>query len=64
MSAHPRCTGWFVYELQIVALANVRGIPKAGLAAGAIWVQCESTMVRPSPPALPWRQLVCTRILN
>jgi len=37
-------SGWFIYELQLVALANVEGITKPALAAGAIWVQLESTV--------------------
>jgi Na+-driven multidrug efflux pump len=31
-------TGWLVFELQIMALANIQGISSAQKAAGAIWV--------------------------
>eukprot|EP00457_Paulinella_chromatophora_P004936 gb/GEZN01004949.1/.p1 GENE.gb/GEZN01004949.1/~~gb/GEZN01004949.1/.p1 ORF type:complete len:584 (-),score=60.52 gb/GEZN01004949.1/:76-1827(-) len=37
-------SGWFIFELQIMLLANIRGISADALAAGAIWVQCESTL--------------------
>eukprot|EP00405_Crypthecodinium_cohnii_P013691 CAMPEP_0206453460 /NCGR_PEP_ID=MMETSP0324_2-20121206/20556_1 /ASSEMBLY_ACC=CAM_ASM_000836 /TAXON_ID=2866 /ORGANISM="Crypthecodinium cohnii, Strain Seligo" /LENGTH=528 /DNA_ID=CAMNT_0053923749 /DNA_START=22 /DNA_END=1608 /DNA_ORIENTATION=- len=36
--------GWFVFELQVMALANVEGLPKEALAAGSIWVQCEGSL--------------------
>ena len=32
-------TGWLVFELQIMALANIQGITSAQKAAGAIWVR-------------------------
>ena len=35
-------SGWFVFELQIVAMAHIADIPKAAVAAGAIWIQLES----------------------
>merc|ERR1719495_678332 len=38
------CSYWFIFELQILALTNIQGIPDAAVAAGAIWVQSESTM--------------------
>ena len=37
-------SGWFIFELQLVCLAHIRGIPQAALAAGAVWVQSESVM--------------------
>ena len=37
-------SGWFIFELQIMAIANIKGITNAQLAAGAIWVQCESAL--------------------
>ena len=37
-------SGWFIFELQIVCLAHIKGIPQAALAAGAVWVQSESVM--------------------
>jgi len=37
-------SGWFIFELQIMMLANIRGISPAALAAGAIWVQSETTL--------------------
>jgi Na+-driven multidrug efflux pump len=37
-------SSWFVFELQIMGLANIAGISAPALAAGAIWVQCESTI--------------------
>mmetsp|Transcript_27716 Transcript_27716/g.67212 ORF Transcript_27716/g.67212 Transcript_27716/m.67212 type:complete len:509 (+) Transcript_27716:178-1704(+) len=36
--------GWFIFELQMVFLSNVRGIQPAQLSAGSIWVQCEGAM--------------------
>jgi Na+-driven multidrug efflux pump len=36
--------GWFIFELQILGMANIAGITPPALAAGAIWVQCESTL--------------------
>ena len=37
-------SGWFVFELQVVALANITDIPSEAVTAGAIWVQMESTL--------------------
>eukprot|EP00808_Paulinella_micropora_P005806 g55091.t1 len=37
-------SSWFIFELQIMLLANVPDISPNALAAGAIWVQLESTM--------------------
>lgn len=37
-------SSWFVFELQIMGLANITNISASALAAGAIWVQCESTI--------------------
>jgi len=37
-------SGWLIFELQILALAQVEGISQAALAAGAIWIQLESTL--------------------
>jgi len=37
-------TGWLIYELQIMAIANIKGISTSALAAGAIWVQSETTL--------------------
>eukprot|EP00494_Astrolonche_serrata_P024337 UN24595 len=37
-------TGWFIFEIQIMAMANIPRIPKDALAAGAIWVQFETTL--------------------
>jgi len=34
--------GWFIFELQLMGMANIRGISNDALAAGAIWVQFES----------------------
>jgi Na+-driven multidrug efflux pump len=39
-----RLAGWLIFELQIMALANIRGITRPALAAGAVWVQCESSL--------------------
>ena len=36
--------GWFIFELQLVFITRIKEINKAALAAGAIWVQTESTM--------------------
>lgn len=36
--------GWVVFEFQMLALANIRGISKDALAAGAAWVQLEGTL--------------------
>eukprot|EP00808_Paulinella_micropora_P022150 g11928.t1 len=37
-------SSWFIFELQIMLLANVPDVSQNALAAGAIWVQLESTM--------------------
>jgi Na+-driven multidrug efflux pump len=37
-------TGWLIFELQIICLGHIAGIPTAAVAAGAIWVQSESTL--------------------
>jgi len=37
-------SGWLIFELQIMAIANIRGISTSALAAGAIWVQSETTL--------------------
>lgn len=34
--------GWFIFELQIVVLVNIKGLPLAALAAGAMWVSAET----------------------
>eukprot|EP00930_Biecheleria_cincta_P079024 TRINITY_DN6668_c0_g1_i2.p1 TRINITY_DN6668_c0_g1~~TRINITY_DN6668_c0_g1_i2.p1 ORF type:complete len:523 (+),score=56.01 TRINITY_DN6668_c0_g1_i2:32-1570(+) len=36
--------GWLIFELQILAITNIRGISEASLAAGALWVQFEGAM--------------------
>lgn len=36
--------GWVVFEFQMLALANIRGIPPHALAAGAAWVQLEGML--------------------
>jgi Na+-driven multidrug efflux pump len=36
--------GWFVFELQVMIIANIHGIPQAAMAAGAIWVQIETSL--------------------
>lgn len=36
--------GWFIFELQILAITNIRGVPAGAVAAGAIWVQCEGAL--------------------
>jgi len=37
-------SGWLIFELQIVAIGKISSISAAGIAAGAIWVQLESTL--------------------
>jgi Na+-driven multidrug efflux pump len=37
-------TGWLIFELQIICLGHIAEIPTAAVAAGAIWVQTESTL--------------------
>jgi len=37
-------TGWLIFELQLMAIANIGGISTSALAAGAIWVQSETTL--------------------
>merc|ERR1719233_1647069 len=37
-------SGWLIFELQIMAIANIKGISTSALAAGAIWVQSETTL--------------------
>ena len=50
-------SGWFIFELQILALAHIAKIPPAALAAGAIWVQFESTFA-----AIQYGWLTVTRM--
>merc|ERR1712187_785472 len=38
-------SGWLIFELQLMALTNIAGITSNALAAGAIWVQFESSLV-------------------
>lgn len=37
-------SGWVVFELQMVALTNIRDMPPDALAAGAVWVQIEGAL--------------------
>ena len=37
-------SGWLVFELQLLALANIQGITPMAITAGAIWVQMESIL--------------------
>ena len=53
-------SGWLIFELQIVALANVRGVSTAQVAAGAIWVQCEQAL---SAAQSGWIQVISMRTL-
>eukprot|EP00931_Biecheleriopsis_adriatica_P095290 TRINITY_DN68924_c0_g1_i1.p1 TRINITY_DN68924_c0_g1~~TRINITY_DN68924_c0_g1_i1.p1 ORF type:complete len:528 (+),score=95.23 TRINITY_DN68924_c0_g1_i1:213-1586(+) len=36
--------GWLIFELQMMALANISGISQDAVAAGAVWVQFESSL--------------------
>ena len=36
-------SGWFIFEIQLICLTNIHGISSDALAAGAIWVQLETT---------------------
>ena len=36
--------GWFIFELQMIAMANISGINQEALAAGAAWVQFEGSL--------------------
>jgi Na+-driven multidrug efflux pump len=54
-------SGWFIFEMQIMALANIDGITPAGIAAGAIWVQSESTI---ASVQTGWIQCTQMRTLN
>ena len=36
--------GWFIFELQIMAVTNIQHIPDSAVTAGAIWIQMESTL--------------------
>lgn len=36
--------GWFVFELQLLATTNIKGIAQPALAAAAVWIQCETAM--------------------
>lgn len=35
---------WGIFELQLILLTNIRGIPRAGLAAGAVWINIEGAL--------------------
>jgi len=53
-------SGWLIFELQMIALTNVRGISKADLAAGAIWIQAEQAL---SAAQNGWIQAFSMRVL-
>jgi len=38
--------GWFIYELQMVGIANISGISVEAIAASALWVTFESTFAQ------------------
>jgi len=37
-------SGWLIFEVQIIVLANISGVPAPALAAGCIWIQLESVL--------------------
>jgi len=53
--------GWLIFELQIMAIANIRGISTPALAAGAIWVQSETTLAAVQQG---WIQITMMRTLK
>lgn len=53
--------GWFVFELQVLCLANIKDIPPAAITAGAIWVQFESTL---ASIQTGWLQATQMRVLK
>jgi Na+-driven multidrug efflux pump len=54
-------SGWLIYELQIMALANINGISTPALAAGAIWVQSESALAAVQQG---WTQITMMRTIK
>jgi len=54
-------SGWLIFELQIMAIANIRGISTSALAAGAIWVQSETTLAAVQQG---WIQITMMRTLK
>jgi len=53
--------GWLVIELQILAITNIRGIPEAALAAGALWAQLEAAL---SSLQVGWDKATAMRCLE
>jgi Na+-driven multidrug efflux pump len=53
-------SGWLTFELQMLALTNVRGVSDADLAAGAIWIQAEQAL---SAAQTGWIQALSMRVL-
>jgi Na+-driven multidrug efflux pump len=54
-------TSWLIFELQLICVAHIAGIPQAALAAGAVWVQIESTL---AAVQTGWLQATKMRVLN
>lgn len=54
-------SGWMIYELQILLIANIHGISTSALAAGAIWIQIQTTL---SAIQHGWNQITLIRTLK
>lgn len=53
--------GWLVFEFQVIAMANIEGISNDARAAGAAWVQVESSLAATQDG---WISSASIRILN
>lgn len=54
-------SGWFIFEFQIMAITDIQGISKDALAAGAVWVQVESSLAAAQDG---WIRSTSMRMLN
>eukprot|EP00928_Gymnodinium_smaydae_P029431 TRINITY_DN22170_c0_g1_i1.p1 TRINITY_DN22170_c0_g1~~TRINITY_DN22170_c0_g1_i1.p1 ORF type:complete len:520 (+),score=59.05 TRINITY_DN22170_c0_g1_i1:45-1562(+) len=53
--------GWLIFEFQLMAMTNIQGISSDALAAGAAWVQVESSLAAAQDG---WISSASIRILN
>jgi len=56
--------GWFVFELQMMILANIAGISPEALAAGSAWIQMESAFAAQQEGWLQCMQMRVLRLLG
>jgi Na+-driven multidrug efflux pump len=54
-------SGWLIFEFQMMAITDIQGISKDALAAGAVWVQVESSLAAAQDG---WIRSTSMRMLN